>query len=299
MNGLRWNLFLVLSTLACYNCYDIRFVTPVSDVDMLTVMINGMELNQSYGTNLRVHTLENMPGDNQLLLYHLSGTNYGYQLSKVYYTSEYKITKLVTPYKATYQERQSGLAKLRTPVCPDVSIQYVAATAFDIYPSALNYTVLNYWLASGAGLSSQLLVGLAATRQNYLDYLSCPGLEGFNNIGHGTPNEIFVYDGSISSDDLLNYDFQGLTVIVFNSCNVMDPPMSNTMVSANTRFYAGGISELQIGTSEPVTYCFWQAALSESNMTSSAKLCSALDPLDVWGSEDPSGNNYFGTKMRS
>lgn len=291
-------IFLIL-TLGSVTCYNIKFITPVADTDMLTVMINGMELNTTYGTNLRVHHLPN----NQFLLYQLSDTNYGFRLSKVHYEingfNGLRVARFETPYRSTPRERQSGLPPLRTPVCPDTSTQYVSATAFDGYPSALNYTVLNFWLATGVGLSSQLLVGMAATRQNYLDYLSCPGLEGFNNIGHGTPQEILVYDGSISSDDLSGYDFQGLSVILFNSCNVMDPPMSTAMVTANTRFYAGGISELQIGTSEPVTYCFWQAALTESNMSASAASCATLDPLDVWGYEDPSGNNYFGTKRGS
>jgi hypothetical protein len=293
-------MLLILFLAVCATAYDVRFITPPpKDRVPILWMIKELEPQfRDYPSNsVRVHVLGPQDADGHisgLLLYHVSNVSYSTLLSKITYTTvDPYVYNITTPYRAKNGEQSIGLAPLRAPVCPDSTVEFVAGTAYPEFPTALNYTVQNYLLASSMGYRSEILVGVAATRQNYLDYLSCPNLGGFNNIGHGDPNEIFVYDGSITSDDLQSYNLANLTTVVFNSCNVMNDPMSTVMNGNGARFFAGGISELMIGSSEPVTYCFWQNAFSGNNMTSSLSQCSQLDPSDQWGSEDPSGQEGF------
>lgn len=272
-------LTILVFVVALAATYDVRFaIPPPKDHVAILWMLRNASLGDMVITGINNTELE---------VYHISNVSYRHQVSRITY-QEYRILN-IKPIKPIAAPR----SRLKTPVCPDDTVEYVSATAYPQYPSALNYTVANYELAMNMGYNSQILVGPAATMQNYLDYLSCPNLGGFNNIGHGDQGEIFVYDGALTSDDFSTLNFQNRTTIVFNSCNVMNDPMSTVMQRNGARFFAGGISDLMIGTSEPVTYCFWNATFQGKTMTETMELCSELDPMDIWGSEDPSGQQTF------
>jgi len=229
-------------------------------------------------------------------MYHLSNKNYGFLLSRVWYIVQNGLAilqRVERPYVASNEMVHYGLPPLRTPICPDLRIQYVAGTACPYYPSASQATLNNYLMALDQGYETQLLMGVAASRQNYLDYMSCTDMGGFNNIGHGDQSAIILYDGVLTYQDFAQINFESTTSILFNSCQVMNPPLSDVMNKNGARFYAGGVSTLLIGFSEPVTTCFWNATFHDANMTAALTKCATLDPLDTWGSEDPSGHQRW------
>ena len=294
----------IVFVFALVAAYDVRFaVPPPKDHVAILWMLKSQPLSMPM-MDMVITNTTSYPGGGQLEVYHLSNLSYSHLVSRITYQvindeskpeskpeseseSKYTIRDIVVPWRPTYVPLSTP------PVCPDNSIEFVSATAYPQYPSALNYTVNNYQLAVAMGYNAQILVGPAATRQNYLNYLSCPNLGGFSNIGHGDQGEIFVYDGAVTSQDLAGLNFQNRTTIIFNSCNVMNDPMSTVMDNNGARFYAGGVSDLMIGSSEPVTYCFWNNTFQSKNMTDAMLQCAQLDPQDIWGSEDPSGQQTF------
>ena len=322
-----FGMLLLATALGGANSYVVKFITPVGSTERmvgLTNMINKLEPMYNYypAHIVRVHDLGKLlsadgnisitSGDDNiyggitkenLLLYHLSEYTYGYLVSRVWFyqlkdavgNNHYIAAEIETPYRPNTAMQHYGLTALRPGVCPDNATEYVAGTACQEYPTAANYTFADYMLADNQGLGAQLLIGLSATRQNYVDFMSCPQLGGFNNIGHGSPDAILLTDGVLTSDDFAGMKFRNITSIIFNSCQVMNPPMSDVMNANGARFYSGGISTLTIGTSEPVTYCFWQSVLQGRNMTETLTDCANMDPNDVWGTEDPSGQETFDT----
>ena len=154
--------------------------------------------------------------------------------------------------------------------CPDTTVDAVFGTvhysASGGDPIATAKAGVDSAIASAVkyrGYKVKLLADKEATVENYINWASCSRVKAFGNIGHGNPNGIALYNGSLSSNwfDKLPDKFLSNKVIYFNSCQVHNNPLLNSVMSAGTRTYIGGIPNILIGASEEVFKCFWGRVL--------------------------------------
>lgn len=282
---------LLLIAVAVNSLTNIRFMN--TDVNPRVSYLVKELINTGPYSEIRVHDLTGYDSkESSVLVLLLGKDNYNFNVTRMWY-NQHTVTGLVSNYVPKVEMYHYGMPVLKEGVCPDTNTEFVSATPCDYFQSATSATLTIYNAARRTKLVSRLLMGMAATRQNYLDFMNCPQLGGFSSIGHGNEGLIFTYDGMITVHDFAKLNFSNLTTVVFNSCSVMNPPMSTTLASAGVQFFSGGVSDLIVGLSEPVTVCFWADAFGNRNMTWALNNCSSLDRMDIWGSEDPSGVDIF------
>jgi hypothetical protein len=141
-------------------------------------------------------------------------------------------------------------------------VDFVAATPCPEIPTANAAVERVHSLAQRAGLTSIKLKGDDASVANYRRYLRS-GLQGFVNIGHGSPNGLVLTDNVLKADWFRELRGDPLTpaVVYFNSCQVFNAPLQPAVMEAGARTFIGGIVNLLIGESEEVCKCFWHRIL--------------------------------------
>ena len=71
-----------------------------------------------------------------------------------------------------------------------------------------------------------------ATVENYENYLMCPQLKGFYNVGHGANNDILLTDGVLTKNYFITYrNTKKHTVILFNSCDTFNDPLKDSIIN--------------------------------------------------------------------
>lgn len=142
------------------------------------------------------------------------------------------------------------------------AVDFVAATPVPEIETAKEGVERVHTLAQRAGLNSRMLLGRNASVANYRRYLRS-GLQGFVNIGHGSPSSIVLDDGVLNSAWFRSLRGDPLTpaVTYFNSCQVFNPPLQPTVMESGARTFIGGIVNLLIGPSEEVCKSFWHKIL--------------------------------------
>lgn len=224
-----------------------------------------------------------------LLVYLLSSKTYSYTITRIDLYANAQASKVIENYHFNKEDNaQQPRSLIGAIECPDNNIEIVTATPVPEIPTAKTAveTIANQ--AKSYRYKSTQLLGEEATVNNYVAYLSCPKLKGFLNIGHGYNEGIILADGILSSEMIrteLKGKFQKRAVIAFNSCEVFNNPLKQTMIDdADARKYSGGISPLLIGPSEAASQCFWDAAFKLHPMAFSVSYCNLkFDPRDQWG----------------
>jgi hypothetical protein len=145
----------------------------------------------------------------------------------------------------------------------EYAFDFIAATPETGIPTAVNAVNELHNMATAAGLNSKKLLGAAASRANYKNYLQS-GVKGFVNIGHGYTGGIVLHDGNLTANWFNSLSGQPVSpaVVYFNSCQVFNPPLQPAVMASGARTYIGGIINLGIGTSEEVCKCFWNRSLN-------------------------------------
>lgn len=176
--------------------------------------------------------------------------------------------------------------------CPDPSIDMVFATLHTEIPTAVDGVTDACATAVAAGYTCQTVLGAAATVQAYQDWLACD-LLAFGQIGHGDPTGIYLADGALDYTwfDTLASDYLDNTVMYFNSCQVHNDPLLQSMMDAGSRTYVGGIDYLYIGTSEAVFKCYWSDILITGNNMGPALTQCELDNYPEPGDHGLSGDD--------
>src|SRR6202012_5742777 len=98
--------------------------------------------------------------------------------------------------------------------------------------------------AEKAGFNTVRLLKSQATRQNYLNYLSCPNLVGDFYDGDANPDELETYDVPISAQDVsivLKGAFRNHVTHIWVACKAFNDPMLSAMVNdaGSQKFIAG------------------------------------------------------------
>lgn len=222
-----------------------------------------------------------------LLVYLLSAKNYSFTITKIKVDENYHVTS-VTPDYHLQKNDYAQQPKVATPSCPDDSVELVSATPVDTYPTAKDAVDHVYQQAGEKGYVAKELLGDEASVESYMNWLSCPNLKAFYNVGHGSSDGIMLSDGVLSHDNFtgeLNKKLGERAVVLFNSCEVENDPLKSSITEdADAQKYAGGISNLVIGPSEAASKCFWDAALDQQPMTANLADCNQkYDSGDQFG----------------
>jgi hypothetical protein len=200
-------------------------------------------------------------GPEDLIVYLPRTDMFTYETARIELGSDYSVTSV----EQNYDEQQLVPTEYDTYSCPDPSVEMVFATPCTEFPTAVAGVNRAYEIATQAGYNCKKLVGSEATSQAYRNWLSCD-LKAFGNIGHGSPYGILLDDGPLYhtwfqslSDTELSCD-----VIYFNSCQVHNSPLEPSIMSAGTRTFIGGDTNLYVGPSEEVFKHFWENVLLQS-----------------------------------
>ena len=192
---------------------------------------------------------------------------------------------------------QPGLA-VRAAKCPDDKIQFISfAPNDDEFEQRISHSVAQN--AKQHGLRVAEYYGLDATRENYLNAMSCPLLKGNFYDGDANPYLITTADGVLYAGDIatvLNKKFRYKVVNIWLACSAYNEPLKSTLlVSTQTQKYAAGISDLDVGPSDRTAACAMAAALDGQPMTAAFQKCYDQydDIWDEWGF-DGAGTDYFG-----
>lgn len=160
---------------------------------------------------------------------------------------ELKSREVRTPW---YQQAK-GFAN-----CP-VGSNYTCAWSMTYYiASVMHWRTGNAWYARGAPASLYNNQKVLGEGYNLLYY---------NNIGHGNPYALAMYDGTLWYTWINPYPYKwGIVggVLFVNSCNAFQNPLRSTFYPANwARVYISGQTPLYVSCSECVAAWFWYFGL--------------------------------------
>jgi hypothetical protein len=234
-----------------------------------------------------IYNKQNKP--DHLLVYLLSAKSYSFTVTKINLNQDYRVTSIQSSYhldKADLAQQIHIAAK--DIQCPDETIEIVSATPVDDYPTAFAGVKNVYEEAVAYGYKATMLLGANATVENYVNYLSCPNLKGFLNIGHGSEGGIMLDDGVLTSDEIsqdLKDKLRKEVFVLFNSCEVFNNPLKSSLTEdAVAKKYSGGITALLIGPSELASQCIWNSAYQMQKISPAVKYCNMhFDSRDKFG----------------
>jgi hypothetical protein len=262
---------------------------PVDIAKIVELVHTHSELDQSIHSQARVSVMFNGSNIDYLVIQLLSKHSYSVVSKQIKINQKYEIVSVDHSYQVQERDHEEhyGSEKL---TCPDEDVQFVVGTPVPDYPTAKAATDNVFKQAQANGLKAVQLYGPKASVQNYKNYLSCPKLKGFFNVGHGYNEGILLNDGTLTHVTFTNElkdKFQEAAVIVFNSCEVVNEPLKSAIAKdSDVQKFIGGITTLLIGPSEKASICFWEATFKGAEMSKSVKECNAkFDSSDVFGIE--------------
>jgi hypothetical protein len=183
--------------------------------------------------------------------------------------------------------QQPGVAPSHA-ACPDSFVQFIAFAPNDIQLEQ-DVTLDVASAATAAKLKTVKLLKSQATRDSYLNYMTCPKLLGNFYDGDANPQLIITVDSVISADDIktiLKGKFQYRTTNIWLACEAYNNPMLSAVVDdAQTKKFAAGINDLLVGPSDNAGACAMKAAIAGKPMQASFNTCyKQFDvPDDHWG----------------
>jgi hypothetical protein len=223
-----------------------------------------------------------------LLVYLFENGFHKVNFAKVSLDSSYKLGSVVSDYKLGDLDHSQQLGHADTATCPDTSVQMIAFAPNDD-DLEQQVTVEVATAATKAGLKTVSLLKGDATRQAYMNYMSCPNLIGNFYDGDANTGEMVTVDGSINSDDYsstLKGAFRHKVINIWLACEAYNDPMLTAVRdTAASQKYAAGINDLEVGPSDKAAACAMEAAIQGQAVTAAFQDCyKKLDnSADHWG----------------
>lgn len=234
-----------------------------------------------------------------ILVYLFSKKYHRVDVARMDINANYQVINVIRHYQLTrFDFSQQPGVNANHAVCPDPSIQFIAFAPNnnDLEQNITKEVADN---ATAHHLKTILLTLDQATRENYLNYMSCPHLVGNFYDGDADPTLITTVDGVISASDIqtnLAKKFRYKVTNIWLACEAYNDPMKSVMLNdAESQKYAAGIDDLLIGPSDKVAACTMEAAMGGQPETDSFQACYKKldDPSDQWGFGG-NGSDYFG-----
>ena len=234
-----------------------------------------------------------------LLVYLFQKGQHRVELAKVTLGDHYELQAVERDYhlQPADTQQQPGLA-VQNIRCPDDTVEFLAVAPNDDQLE-LDITRDVAAAAKAKGLVTVELLTTQATRQNYLSYMTCPNLRGNFYDGDADPELITTSDGVISADDLqaaLTHKFAYKVTNIWLACEAFNDPMLSTMIDqVQSRKYAAGINDLEVGPSDRAAACAMKDALDGQPMTAAFQSCKdQLDSgEDQWGFDGHGSDNFW------
>lgn len=244
-----------------------------------------------------IYNAKHLP--DHLLVFLLKKQLHGFTLARVNIDYQYKVLSIENNYQVTKEDNDQQPGKsVNAVACPDIEAQFIAFAPNDD-DLEQNITVEVGKAALKHKLKLISLLKNDATRENYLNYMSCPKLVGNFYDGDANPKDIVTVDGYITASEiaeLLAKKFRFKVTNIWLACEAFNDPMKSSVIDiAETQKYAAGINDLRIGPSDRAAACAMEGAMKHLPMKETFDACyKKLDiPSDHWGF-DGNGSNYFG-----
>lgn len=232
-----------------------------------------------------------------LLVFLLSSKTYSFSITKISLDNDLHVISIQPNYHLKKEDLSLKTFHTKELQCPDEAVEFVSATPVDSYPTAKAAILFAAHEAKLYGYHVKILLGSEATTSNYINYLSCPFLKGFYNVGHGENDGILLDDGILSSDmiaEQLKKVLSEHVVVLFNSCMVFNNPLRDAViVDAKAQKYTGGITSLRIGPSELASRCFWESAFKQFPLDFSIQFCNKIEDIEDQFGIGGTGNNHL------
>lgn len=262
------------------------------------VVQDNFNLNEYRDVKVQV-IYDNKQNMNYLLVFLPSKTSHSLTVSRVNIDSHYQVLSIENKYHVTAEEaaQQGGIA-VNQAKCPNNSVA-VIAFAPNNHKLELAVTRDVALAAIIHGLKTVTLLTKNATRDNYLNYMTCPNLKGNFYDGDADPELIITVDGYIYADDfkqILAKKFRFKVTNIWLACQAFNDPMRSAVIDvAETQKYAAGINNLLIGPSDFAAACAMKKAFDGKPMEAAFWDCyKKFDrDKDIWG-YGGRGADYFG-----
>jgi hypothetical protein len=223
------------------------------------------------------------------LIYLFSKRYHRMDFAKAVLDENYRILSVTRDYRLQpedFAQQPGGRASDAT--CPDSSTQFIAfAENDDSLEQSTTKEVAQ--AAQAKGLKTVSLLINQATRQNYLNYMVCSAIQGNFYDGDANPQALATADGMLSSDDIssvLKGKFKYWVTNIWVACEAYnDPLLSAVEKDAQSKKYAAGINDLEVGPSDKAAACAMEAAIDDQPMTSAFNDCVQKydNTSDHWG----------------
>jgi hypothetical protein len=269
---------------------------PMSESAVIDQVKSHLDISQYQ--SIKAQVVSNKPGVVDSILIYLRSQN------KVTSTSV-RIDKLRI-FRESVQEsipenyaKEKTLAESTTVFCPDESVQFIS---FSHRKLPWDQKAVKHIadVAEKSGYNVVRLLKERATRQNYLNYLSCPNLVGDFYDGDANPDQLETYDVPITSQDIstvLNGAFRNHVTHVWIACKAFNDPMLSAMVKdAQSQKFIAGTVDLVAGYADKTGICTMESALQGQPISKALSDCHAKHDLkfhNKWGIAG-NGSDYLG-----
>lgn len=270
------------------------FQTRVSDQKFLDHISHDYNLNDYREVRMEQKDGIHRNGEQAVLVLLLSKVFH--RVDAAVYTFDAKGNLLSA--ETNYKVKSEDIRSVNKPKCPDTSVEFIAFCPNDVQIEQ-QVTIDVAEAAEAKGLKTVRLLKADATKQNYLNYMSCPNLKGNFYDGDSNPQLFITVDGEISSTEmssLLNGAFHYKVTNIWLACQAFNDPMLSSIINdAQAQKYAAGKNDLLVGPSDLAAACAMKEALSGQPMTAAFNAC--YDKFDTkedqWGFAG-NGSDYFG-----
>ena len=259
------------------------------------------QINKDQYRDVKVQVIRNADGSPHHVLVYLFRIGFHQmRLMSLYLDPQYHVSSVNNNYRMQLAdvEQQPGTGLTTPPKCPDPNIEFISFAPNEMDLEQQTATEVAQFAASH-GLKTLTLFKEKATRQNYLDAMSCPNLKGNFYDGDSNPSSFVTVDGSITSDEMVHFLSGAMKYRVTNiwlACEAFNDPLKSVMIDkVQSQKFAAGINDLLVGPSDKAAACAMEAAISGQPMTQAFQDCyQKLDnPQDKWGF-DGKGSDLFG-----
>lgn len=274
----------------------------ISQTEMTQLVKQHFDINQY--REVRTQVIYNQQHQvDHILVYLFSKKYHHFNTARMDVNAKLQVTSVQTNYRLTDDDhaQQPGI-KASEAQCPDTSIQFIAFAA-DVYSgTSIKITKKVAKAAKNHSLSTASLWKKKATRENYLNYMTCPNLIGNFYDGYTdsyTSDQIATADGIITYKDLeeiLNKKFRYKVTNIWVVDRGFNDPIKTTMLDVvQSQKYAAGVSDLLVGPSDDAAACSMMAAMDGQPMQAAFEACRLEHNTieDQWGF-DGKGSDIFG-----
>lgn len=270
----------------------------ISQEKIIQLVQSHFDVNQYRNVKVQV-IYNNKKQVDHLLVFLFSKEYHTFTLTRVNVDYQYNVLSMEKEYRLTKEDRdqQPGVS-LKDVKCPNNATRFIAFAPNNMQlEQEVTIDVAN--AAKKHLLKTVSLLKEKATRENYLNYMSCPKLVGNFYDGDSDPNEFITVDGVITADDmkeLLAGKFRYKVTNIWLACQAFKDPMGSAVIdTVQAQKYAAGLNNLLVGPSDYAGACAMKAAMNHLPMKLSFDICYKMydDPRDIWG-YGGYGSNYFG-----